>query len=148
MIPFLNRNDEKWPHTRIYLNYAKLIQKKRESAANYLFRNTFDFECSLRLCSVVNWTMFNDVLIVSLRRRLTSWAYFSNLTFNFNSLLGIVYVSFSMKSSQRWKNAGDFDRQFLFEEYICGHFASLRFKKSIIVKLNNCSFVLCKNWIV
>ena len=56
-----------------------------------------------------------------------------NLTFNFNSLLGIVYGSFSMQFPMVEKC--DFDRQFL----------SLRFKKSIIEKLNNCSFVLCKN---
>jgi hypothetical protein len=41
----------------------------------------------------------------------------------------------------------DFDRQFLFGEYVA---ISPRYdlKKSIFEKLNNCSFVLCKNWIV
>jgi hypothetical protein len=38
----------------------------------------------------------------------------------------------------------DFDRQFLFDEYVHGHFLSLRFKKSITEKLNNGCFSLCK----
>jgi hypothetical protein len=66
-----------------------------------------------------------------------------NLTFNFNSLLGMVYVSFSMQFPT--VEECDFDRQFLFDEYVRGHISSLRFKKSIVEKLNNCSFVLCKN---
>jgi hypothetical protein len=53
-----------------------------------------------------------DVRIVSLRRRLTN---LDKLTFNFNSLLG-VYVSFSMKFPT--VKECDFDRQFLFEEYV------------------------------
>jgi hypothetical protein len=39
-----------------------------------------------------------------------------NLTFNFNSLLGIVYVSFSMQFPT--VEECDFDRQFLFDEYV------------------------------
>ena len=39
-----------------------------------------------------------------------------NLTFNFNSLLGIVYCSFSMQIPTVEKC--DFDRQFLFGEYV------------------------------
>jgi hypothetical protein len=52
-------------------------------------------------------------------------------------------------NSQRWKyviSSGNFyltSRMWPF-----AHFPSLRFKKSIIEKLNNFSFVLCKNWIV
>jgi hypothetical protein len=62
--------------------------------------------------------MFNEimeVLMVSLRRRLTSWAYSK---FNFNSLLalGIVYVSFSMQFPT--VEEYDFDRKFLFYEYV------------------------------
>jgi hypothetical protein len=60
MIPFLNRNEEKWPHTRqlktvgrnhilpplgvenTLIMQSKLsIQKQRKSAASYLFRKTF-----------------------------------------------------------------------------------------------------------
>jgi hypothetical protein len=59
MIPFLNRNDEKWPHTRQIKIFGRnhilpplgientlimqnqSIQKHRESAARYLFRKTF-----------------------------------------------------------------------------------------------------------
>jgi hypothetical protein len=40
-----------------------------------------------------------------------------NLTFNFNSLLGIVYVSFSMQFPTSLEEC-DFDRQFLFDEYV------------------------------
>jgi hypothetical protein len=40
----------------------------------------------------------------------------SLLTFNFNSLLGIVYVSFSMQFPT--VEECDFDRQFLFDEYV------------------------------
>jgi hypothetical protein len=39
-----------------------------------------------------------------------------NLTFNFNWLLGIVYVSFSMQFPK--VEECDFDRQFLFDEYV------------------------------
>ena len=39
----------------------------------------------------------------------------------------------------------DFDRQFLFDEYEAISHRYLRFKKDIIEKLNNSSFVLCKN---
>ena len=39
-----------------------------------------------------------------------------NLTFNFNSLLGIVYVSFSMQFPTM--EECDFDRQFLFDEHV------------------------------
>jgi hypothetical protein len=39
-----------------------------------------------------------------------------NLTFNFNSLLGIVYGSFSMQIPT--VEECDFDRQFLFDEYV------------------------------
>jgi hypothetical protein len=71
-----------------------------------------------------NWTMFNaimDVLKVSLRRRLLllDWQIeliLDNLTFNFNSLLGIVYVSFSMQFPT--VEECDFDWQFLFDEYV------------------------------
>jgi hypothetical protein len=58
MIPFLNRNDEKWPHTRqikivgrmiTFFHRWESIQKQREPAARYLFCKTlrFDYECSL-----------------------------------------------------------------------------------------------------
>jgi hypothetical protein len=63
MIPFLNRNDEKWPHTRqikiagrnhilpplgIENMQSTSIQKQREPAASYLFGKTcVDYECSL-----------------------------------------------------------------------------------------------------
>jgi hypothetical protein len=40
----------------------------------------------------------------------------NNLTFNFNSLLGIVYGSFSMQFPT--VEECDFDRQFLFDEYV------------------------------
>jgi hypothetical protein len=70
-----------------------------------------------------------------------------NLTFNFNSLFGIVYAygSFSIQipnGGRMWF------RPAIFIWRVCGHFSSLRFKKSIIEKLNNCSFVLCKHLIV
>jgi hypothetical protein len=39
-----------------------------------------------------------------------------NLTFNFNSLLGIVYVSFSMQFPT--VEECDFDRKFLFDDYV------------------------------
>jgi hypothetical protein len=39
-----------------------------------------------------------------------------NLTFNFNYLSGIVYVSFSMQFPT--VEECDFDRQFLFDEYV------------------------------
>jgi hypothetical protein len=39
-----------------------------------------------------------------------------NLTFNFNSLFGIVYVSFSMQFPT--VEECDFDQQFLFDEYV------------------------------
>jgi hypothetical protein len=39
-----------------------------------------------------------------------------NLTFNFNSLLGIVYCSFSLQLPT--VEECDFDRQFLFGEYV------------------------------
>jgi hypothetical protein len=41
----------------------------------------------------------------------------------------------------------DFDRQFLFDEYVA---ISHRYDLKIVslIKLNNCSFVLCKNLIV
>jgi hypothetical protein len=39
----------------------------------------------------------------------------------------------------------DFDRQFLFDNYVAISSVSLRFKKGIIKKLNNSSFVRCKN---
>jgi hypothetical protein len=42
----------------------------------------------------------------------------------------------------------DFDRQFLFDKYVAISSVSLRFNKGIIKKLNNSSFVWCKNWIV
>jgi hypothetical protein len=59
MIPFLNRNDEKWPHTRqikiavrnhilpplgienTLIMQSWSIQKQREPAASYLLRKTF-----------------------------------------------------------------------------------------------------------
>jgi hypothetical protein len=75
------------------------------------FVKRFDYVCSVELC-----LMHNCVLIVSLRRRLTSWTHFRYLTFNFNSLLGIVYVSFSMQFPT--VEECDFDRQFLFDEYV------------------------------
>jgi hypothetical protein len=39
-----------------------------------------------------------------------------NFTFNYNSLLEIVYVSFSMQFPR--VEEYDFDRQFLFDEYV------------------------------
>jgi hypothetical protein len=68
MIPFLNRNDEKWP------------------------------------------------VMVSLDEDWRVELILDNLTFNFNSLLGIVYVSFSMQFPT--VEECDFDRQFLFDEYV------------------------------
>ena len=82
MIPFLNRNDEKWPHTRQIkiagrnhilpplgiknINYAKLINpKQREFAASHLFRKLLITNES------VQWFIgpcLMDVLIVSQRR--------------------------------------------------------------------------------
>jgi hypothetical protein len=55
---FLNRNDEKWPLATYSSNKLIVgrnhilppllgIQKHRESAASYLFRKAFDYECSL-----------------------------------------------------------------------------------------------------
>jgi hypothetical protein len=70
MIPFLNRNDEKWPHTRqikiagrnhilpplgINVNYAKLVNPKATRACWYLticFVKRFDY--TNVLCSGVN----------------------------------------------------------------------------------------------
>jgi hypothetical protein len=64
--------------------------------------------------------MFNaimGVLMVSLRQRLTIVELIlDNLAFNFNSLLGIVYCSFSMQLPT--VEECDFDRQFLFGEYV------------------------------
>jgi predicted sulfurtransferase len=42
----------------------------------------------------------------------------------------------------RYPTECDFDRQFLFDEYVA---ISHRYVKSIIEKLNNCSFVVCKD---
>jgi hypothetical protein len=56
-------------------------------------------------------------VIVSLRRE--DWRVeliLDNLTFNFSSLLGIVYVSFSMQFPT--VEECDFDRQFLFDENV------------------------------
>jgi hypothetical protein len=50
------------------INYAKLINPKAPWVCYVLITNV--------LCSGVNWTLFNaimDVLMVSLRRRLTSF---------------------------------------------------------------------------
>jgi hypothetical protein len=65
--------------------------------------------------------MFNaimDVLTVSLRRMQIDELSFilDYLTVNFNSLLGIVYVSFSMQFPT--VEECDFDRQYLFDEYV------------------------------
>ena len=52
-----------------------------------------------------------------IRRKLTSCAHFIiNLTFNFNSLLGIVYVSFSMQFPTVYIEECDFDWQILFDD--------------------------------
>jgi hypothetical protein len=42
----------------------------------------------------------------------------------------------------------DFDQKFLFDEYVAISHGYGLIKKYIIEKLNNSSFVLCKNWIV
>jgi hypothetical protein len=65
MIPFLNRNDEKWPHTRqikiagrnhilpplgienTLIMQSQSIQKQRDPAASYFFVKRFDYESSL-----------------------------------------------------------------------------------------------------
>jgi hypothetical protein len=60
--------------------------------------------------------MFNGVLIVSLSEDWWVELILNNLTFNFNSLLEIVYVSFSMQFAM--VEECDFDRQFLFDEYV------------------------------
>jgi hypothetical protein len=90
-----------------------------------------------------------DVLIELLSHWDEDWRVeliLDNLTFNFNSLLGIVYVSFSIQFPT--VKECDFDRQFLFDEYVAISHCYIRSKKVIIEKLNDCSFVLCKNWIV
>jgi hypothetical protein len=101
-----------------YINYAKLINPKAPRVCckvlvsqNVLITNV--------LCSGVNWTMFYaimDVLMVSLRQDWRVQLILHNLTFNFHSLLGIVYVSFSMQFPT--VEECDFDRQFLFDEYV------------------------------
>ena len=63
--------------------------------------------------------MLYDVLIVLLSHKDEHQRVeliLDNLTFNFNSLFGIVYVSFSMQFST--VEECDFDRQFLFDEYV------------------------------
>jgi hypothetical protein len=57
--------------------------------------------------------------------------------------LGIVYVSFSMQFPT--VEECDFDRQFLFDEYVAiSHRYDLK-RVSLKIKLNNCSFLVCKN---
>ena len=63
--------------------------------------------------------MFNaimDVLMVSLRQRRRVELILDHLTFNFNSLVGIVYCSLSLQLPT--VEECDFDRQFLFGEYV------------------------------
>jgi hypothetical protein len=136
-----------WKH----ITYAKLVNPKATRAcckqpASYLFRKTFwlrifSFQGLIEPC-------FMDVLIELLSHKDEHQRVeliLDNSTFNFNSLLGIVYGSFSMQipdGGRMWF------RPAIFIWRVCGHFSSLRFKKTIIEKLNNSSFVLCKNWIV
>jgi hypothetical protein len=70
---------------------------------------------------------------------------------DFNSFRVFWDTLYSMFRFPCNPNGGDWRMWFrlaIFIWRVCGHFSSLRFKKSMIEKLNNCSFVLCKNWIV
>ena len=97
---FLNRNDEKWPLATYSSNKLIVgrnhilppllgIQKHRESAAS----------CFVKLLITNVLCSCSSYSVVSLRRRLTSWAHF-----RYYELIWELFMFRFPCNSQRWKN--------------------------------------------